>query len=119
MNTITIALPDDCLLKLKEKAPQFNVSPEELVRVSIEGNRSGARHLQGCFDLKVVSRAVCTIYLWAIHRKCLAPCPLSNHPPERLPLKNCSHGQMKRSKLPWILSSKRMLNCRMPCSGLS
>jgi len=36
MNTITIALPDDCLPKLKEKANHFNISPEELVRVSIE-----------------------------------------------------------------------------------
>ena len=36
MNTITIALPDDYLLRLKEKASHFNVSPEELVRVSIE-----------------------------------------------------------------------------------
>ena len=36
MTTITIALPDDRLQKLKEAATQLNVSPEELVRVSIE-----------------------------------------------------------------------------------
>lgn len=36
MTTITITLPDDSLLKLKEQAIRFNISPEELVRVSIE-----------------------------------------------------------------------------------
>jgi hypothetical protein len=36
MNTITITLPDDHLLKLRETATHLNVSPEELVRVSIE-----------------------------------------------------------------------------------
>ena len=36
MTTITIALPDDRLLKLKEMATRFGVVPEELVRVSIE-----------------------------------------------------------------------------------
>jgi hypothetical protein len=36
MTTITIAIPDDRLLKLKERATRFSVSPEELVRVSIE-----------------------------------------------------------------------------------
>jgi hypothetical protein len=36
MDTITVALPDDCLMQLKERATQFSVSPEELVRVSIE-----------------------------------------------------------------------------------
>ena len=36
MTTITIALPDDRLLKLKEMATRFGVSPEELVSVSIE-----------------------------------------------------------------------------------
>ena len=36
MTTITIALPDDHLLKLKEKAAQLGLSPEELVRFSIE-----------------------------------------------------------------------------------
>ncbi len=36
MTTITIALSDDRLQKLKETAAQLNVSPEELVRVSIE-----------------------------------------------------------------------------------
>jgi hypothetical protein len=36
MTTITIALPDDRLLKLKEMANRFGVVPEELVRVSIE-----------------------------------------------------------------------------------
>lgn len=36
MTNITIAIPDDRLLKLKEIATRFNVTPEELVRVSIE-----------------------------------------------------------------------------------
>jgi predicted transcriptional regulator len=36
MTTITITLPDDRLLKLQERATHFSVSPEELVRVSIE-----------------------------------------------------------------------------------
>ena len=36
MNTITVTLPDDRLLKLKEKAVQLGISPEELVRYSIE-----------------------------------------------------------------------------------
>jgi hypothetical protein len=36
MTTITITLPDDRLLKLKEGATRLSVSPEELVRVSIE-----------------------------------------------------------------------------------
>jgi len=36
MDTITVALPDDRLMQLKERAIQFSVSPEELVRVSIE-----------------------------------------------------------------------------------
>jgi hypothetical protein len=36
MTTITITLPEDRLLKLKERATRLSVSPEELVRVSIE-----------------------------------------------------------------------------------
>jgi len=36
MNTITITLPDDRLLKLRETATHLKVSPEELVQVSIE-----------------------------------------------------------------------------------
>jgi len=36
MTTITIALPDDRALKLTEKAIRLGVSPEDLVRVSIE-----------------------------------------------------------------------------------
>ncbi len=36
MSTITITLPDDRLLKLKEKAVHFGVTPEELLRVSVE-----------------------------------------------------------------------------------
>jgi hypothetical protein len=36
MNTITVALPDDRIRKLEEKAAQLGVSPEELVRFSIE-----------------------------------------------------------------------------------
>ncbi len=36
MESITISLPDDRLLRLREKATHLRVSPEELVRVSIE-----------------------------------------------------------------------------------
>ena len=36
MTNITIAVPDDRLLKLKEIAARLQVTPEELVRVSIE-----------------------------------------------------------------------------------
>ncbi|MGQ9629188.1 MAG: ribbon-helix-helix protein, CopG family [bacterium] len=36
MTAITITLPDDSLLKLKEIAANLGVSPEELVRASIE-----------------------------------------------------------------------------------
>ena len=36
MTSITIAIPDDHLLKLKELATRFQVTPEELVRVSLE-----------------------------------------------------------------------------------
>ena len=36
MTTITIALPDERLLELKERAVQYSVSPEELVLISIE-----------------------------------------------------------------------------------
>ena len=36
MTSITIAIPDDRLLKLKELADRFQVTPEELLRVSLE-----------------------------------------------------------------------------------
>ncbi len=36
MDTITVPLPDERLQKLKERATRLRVSPEELVRVSIE-----------------------------------------------------------------------------------
>lgn len=36
MATITIALPDDRLLELKEIADKLGIKPEDLVRVSIE-----------------------------------------------------------------------------------
>jgi predicted transcriptional regulator len=36
MTTITISLADDQLAKLQEKADRIGVSPEELVRVSVE-----------------------------------------------------------------------------------
>jgi PAS domain-containing protein len=36
MTRITIALPNDHLLQLQEKAKIFGITPEELVRVSIE-----------------------------------------------------------------------------------
>ena len=36
MSAITITIPDDRLLKLKELASRLSVTPEELVRVSID-----------------------------------------------------------------------------------
>lgn len=36
MTTLTLALPDDHLLKLKEMAERLGVSPEVLVRISVE-----------------------------------------------------------------------------------
>lgn len=36
MTTITIAIPDDRLLEFKEIAARLQVTPEELVRVSLE-----------------------------------------------------------------------------------
>ncbi len=36
MTSITIPIPDERLLKLKELAARFQVTPEELVRVSVE-----------------------------------------------------------------------------------
>jgi hypothetical protein len=36
MDSITVSLPSDRLLKLRERAMHLRVSPEELVRVSIE-----------------------------------------------------------------------------------
>jgi hypothetical protein len=36
MSNITIALPDDRLIQLKELAARLHVTPEDLVRVSIE-----------------------------------------------------------------------------------
>lgn len=36
MTTITIALPDDRLEALKELSARLDVSPEELVRISVE-----------------------------------------------------------------------------------
>ena len=36
MNTITVTIPDDRLSKLKEIAARFQITPEDLVRVSIE-----------------------------------------------------------------------------------
>jgi hypothetical protein len=36
MSTITIALPEERLVKLNEMAKQLGVVPEDLVRVSIE-----------------------------------------------------------------------------------
>jgi predicted transcriptional regulator len=37
MTTLTITLTDDCLSRLEEKATKLGVSPEALVRASIEG----------------------------------------------------------------------------------
>jgi hypothetical protein len=36
MTNITIALPDDRLARLKEVAARLRVTPEELIRVSVE-----------------------------------------------------------------------------------
>ncbi len=36
MTSITIAIPDERLLKLKELAARFQVTPEKLVRLSVE-----------------------------------------------------------------------------------
>jgi hypothetical protein len=36
MTSITIAIPEDRLLELRELAARFHVTPEELVRVSLE-----------------------------------------------------------------------------------
>lgn len=36
MTTLTITLPDDRLARLKEVAARFQVSPEDLARLSIE-----------------------------------------------------------------------------------
>lgn len=36
MSTLTITLPDDRFLKLREIASRFGVAPEELARVGIE-----------------------------------------------------------------------------------
>lgn len=36
MSTITVALPEEHLVKLNEMADQLGIVPEELVRVSIE-----------------------------------------------------------------------------------
>ena len=36
MSTITISIPDDRWLKIQEIAARCNLTPEELVRVSIE-----------------------------------------------------------------------------------
>jgi predicted transcriptional regulator len=36
MTNLTIAIPDDRSLKLKEMAARFNLTPEELVSISIE-----------------------------------------------------------------------------------
>jgi hypothetical protein len=36
MNTITIALPDDHIARLRETASRLGIAPEELARASIE-----------------------------------------------------------------------------------
>ncbi|MCA9971488.1 MAG: ribbon-helix-helix protein, CopG family [Anaerolineales bacterium] len=36
MTTITVALPDDLMTRLKQLAERHRVTPEELVRVSVE-----------------------------------------------------------------------------------
>ncbi len=36
MSTLTITLPDDRLVKLREIADRFNIKPKDLARVSIE-----------------------------------------------------------------------------------
>ncbi len=41
MGTITVTVSDDCLSKLKEIAGRFSVTPEDLVRVSIDDLLAG------------------------------------------------------------------------------
>ncbi len=36
MTTLTITLPDDTLARLKEIAARFQISPEDLARLSVE-----------------------------------------------------------------------------------
>jgi antitoxin FitA len=36
MTTITIPIPDDRMRRLQELAARFNITPEDLVRVSVE-----------------------------------------------------------------------------------
>jgi hypothetical protein len=36
MSTISVSLPDDHLIKLKELASNYGITPEELVRLSVE-----------------------------------------------------------------------------------
>ncbi len=36
MTTITMALADECLAKLKQLAARLGVAPEELIRISID-----------------------------------------------------------------------------------
>lgn len=36
MNRITVAIPDDRLSKLQEIAARFQITPEDLIRVSID-----------------------------------------------------------------------------------
>lgn len=36
MTTITIAIPDDLMVKLEDLAKRHNVAPEDLVRASVE-----------------------------------------------------------------------------------
>ena len=36
MTTLTISLPDDRMITLQERAQELGVTPEELVRVSVE-----------------------------------------------------------------------------------
>ena len=42
MSTITIAIPDERLRQLQEEAARLGVSPEDLVRVSIEDLLAGS-----------------------------------------------------------------------------
>ncbi|MBA3767584.1 MAG: ribbon-helix-helix protein, CopG family [Acidobacteria bacterium] len=42
MSTITIAIPDERLRQLQEAAARLGVSPEDLVRVSIEDLLAGS-----------------------------------------------------------------------------
>ena len=59
MDTITVSLPDDRLRALQKLSSQLNVSPEELIRLSIEElltrPREASSRLQTTFSKRIVN----------------------------------------------------------------